>query len=251
MNYGYDLRLYEDYGAKVSINLDPGTHCHVLLTGASGSGKSWTLLYLIGTLLRSNPNTVLHICDFKKSNDFNFLHSYRYYYAGMDCYKGIMDYYDRFNQVRQDGSDSSRCILVVDEYPAFITHLQTLDKTNKTKQASDILSAVSEILMMGRGTGGGYAFWCVTQRADSSWFNSGSRLNFMLTISMGRLSREQKLMLFSGEDIADRIYKSGEGLLLADGQALREVAFPLIRDVTDWKRHILSILSRNIAHVIK
>ena len=67
----------------------------------------------------------------------------------------------------------------------------------------------------------------------------------MLTIALGRLSREQRIMLFSGEDIPDRIYKPGQGLLLADGEELREVAFPLIRDTRDWKRHILLILSRN------
>ena len=67
----------------------------------------------------------------------------------------------------------------------------------------------------------------------------------MLIIALGRLSREQGIMLFSGEDIPDRIYKPGQGLLLADGQALREVIFPMIRDTRDWKHHILLILSRN------
>lgn len=244
MRYGYDLTLLEDYGVKVSVTLDPGTHCHALITGASGSGKSWTLLYLIGSLLQSSPDTIIFMCDFKSSNDFSFLHSYRHYYTGMDCFKGIMEYYERFQQVHQNGTDGLRYILIVDEYPAFITHLQMLDKTNKAKHTNDILSAVSEILMMGRGTGNGFGFWCVTQRADSSWFSSGSRDNFMLTIALGRLSREQTFMIFSGEDIPERIYKAGQGLLLADGQALKEVAFPLIKDVGDWKRHILSILSQ-------
>ena len=67
----------------------------------------------------------------------------------------------------------------------------------------------------------------------------------MILVSLCRLSKEQNLMLFSGEDIPNRIYKPGQGLLLADGQALREVAFPLIKDVRDWKRHILLALSRN------
>lgn len=249
MRYGYDLRLYEDYGVKVSVALPP-SHTHALITGASGSGKSWTLLYLIGSLLHSNPDTIIFLCDFKSSHDFDFLRSYKYYYSGTNCYNGIMEYYEHFNQARENASDGLRYILVAEEYPAFLTYLDSQDKVNKTKKASDILSAVSEILMMGRGTGNGFGFWCVTQRADSSWFSYGSRDNFMLIISLGRLSREQKAMLFSGEDIPERVYKSGQGLLLADGQALKEVAFPLIKDVGDWKRHILSILSRNIAHVL-
>ena len=243
MKYGYDLAIFEEYGVKVSVNLNLGTHCHALVTGASGCGKSWTLLYLIGSLLHSNPETIIFLCDFKGSQDFDFLHSYKYYYKGTNCYNGIMEYYERFNQAREKCSDGARYILIVDEYPALVSYLEARDKLNKTMQSKVILSAISEILMMGRGTGNGFGFWCVTQRADSSWFNSGSRDNFMLIISLGRLSREQGIMLFSGEEIPDRIYKPGQGLLFADGQALREVAFPLIKNIGDWKRHILSRLS--------
>ncbi len=242
MRCGYDLEVLSKFGVKVSVNIDPGTHCHALITGSSGSGKSQTLLYLIGSLLRSDPETVIFLCDFKNSNDFGFLSSYKYYYQGIDCYRGVMEYYAHFNQARKEGA-WERCILLIDEYPAFITYLEAMDKADKTHQAKDILSAISEILMMGRGLK--FGLWVITQRSDSAWFPSGSRDNFMLTIALGRLSREQAKMLFSGEDIPDRIYKPGQGLLLADGQALREVAFPMIRDARDWKRHILLALSRN------
>lgn len=240
MNYGFDLAIFEEYGIKVSVNLDPITHCHSLVTGSSGSGKSKTVLYLIGSLLCSNPDSVLYICDFKKSDDFSFLNRYKHYYGGIDCYKGIMEYYTQFDNARQSGYDGSYYVLIADEYPAFITYLESQDKANKTKRANDILSAVAEILMMGRGLG--FGLWIVTQRADSSWFSSGSRDNFMSLLSLGRLSREQGLMIFSGEDIPTRIYKTGQGLLLADGQALREVVFPLITDIRDWECHIVSIL---------
>ena len=58
----------------------------------------------------------------------------------------------------------------------------------------------------------------------------------------GRLSKEQKGMVFAGEEVPDTIYQRGEGVLLADGHPLLEVKFPLIKNVDDWKRHILSIL---------
>lgn len=243
MKYGYDLAILEEYGIKISVNLDPISHCHSLITGSSGSGKSKTILYLIGSLLHSMPDSILYICDFKKSSDFCFLNRYKHYYGGIDCYKGIMEYYTQFDNARQNGYDSSHYVLIAEEYPAFLTYLQSQDKANKTKQANDILFSVAEILMMGRGLG--FGLWIVTQRADSSWFSSGSRDNFMSTLSLGRLSREQGLMLFSGEDIPTRIYKTGQGLLLADGQDLREVVFPLIRDIRDWERHIVSILYKN------
>lgn len=55
-------------------------------------------------------------------------------------------------------------------------------------------------------------------------------------------AKEQKGMVFAGEDVPDTIYKKGEGILLADGKPLVEVKFPIIKDIDDWKRHILEIL---------
>lgn len=49
------------------------------------------------------------------------------------------------------------------------------------------------------------------------------------------MSKEQKGMIFSGEEIPDKIYHTGEGVLLADGYSLQEVTFPRIRNIVDWK----------------
>ena len=64
----------------------------------------------------------------------------------------------------------------------------------------------------------------------------------MVIIGLGRMSKEQRGMLFSSEEIPERIYKRGEGILLADGSPLIEVKFPFIKDIDDWKRHILEEL---------
>ena len=52
-------------------------------------------------------------------------------------------------------------------------------------------------------------------------------------------------MLFPGEEIPDRIFQPGEGMVLADGMGIEEVKYPLIKDVADWKDHIVAILQRN------
>ena len=119
------------------------------------------------------------------------------------------------------------------------------DKANKTKLANDILAAMSEILMLGRGVGIGFSCWCVCQRADSILFNNGSRDNFMIIIALARLSREAKAMYFSSEDIPDKVYKQGEGIILADGSPLREIKYPFITDINDWKQHILEVLEHS------
>lgn len=131
-------------------------------------------------------------------------------------------------------------LLVFDEYPAFISRLQMQDKQEKTKKAGEVLNMISEILMLGRGIG--YGVWIVTQRADASLFSGGSRDNFMVLLALGRLSREQKGMLFSGEELPDRVYQPGEGVILLDGREVKEVKIPWITDMLGWKKQIVCTL---------
>lgn len=242
MKWGVIRNIFSEYNIAISINLDMATHCHALITGSSGSGKSYALLYLLGTLLQSEPNIIVYFCDFKNSDDFRFLKDYRYYYSGNNCYKGIMDYYNAFSESRINDTANTRYILIFDEYPAFVNYLQAKDKQEKTKYSNDVLSAIAEILMLGRGIG--FGVWIITQRPDANLFSNGARDNFMIVISLGRLSKEQKGMIFSGEDIPENIYEKGEGLLLSDGHELKEVKFPKIRDVSNWRKHILSIITQ-------
>lgn len=240
MTFGYELEAFSKYGLAIPIKLGLASHCHALISGSSGSGKSRSLLLLIGKLLQAFPGIILFLCDFKSSADFAFLKGYAHYYAGDDCYSGIMEYYARFSEVRKSGRSDKRFLLVCEEYPALVNYFQMKDKANKTKLANDVLGAVAEILMLGRGIG--FGFWCVTQRPDSALFSNGARDNFMTVCALGNLSKEQKGMVFPGQEIPDRIFQIGEGMLLADGRDITAVKFPLIEDAAGWKRHIRDIL---------
>lgn len=234
------MGIYSDTGLKIPIDLKLSEHCNLLLTGCSGSGKSYALLFLIGSVLKSNKEIEVYFCDFKNSLDFAFLEGYEHYFGGDDCYNGIMQYYRKFCESREKRDFSRKHLLICDEYPALVNYLQGQDKLNKTKYGNEVLSAISELLCLGRGIN--FYTWIVTQRADNTLFSNGSRDNFMVIIGLGRLSKEQKGMVFAGEEVPDTIYQKGEGVLLADGHPLLEVKFPKIKDVSDWKRHILSIL---------
>ena len=240
MIYGYNMGIFTETGLKIPIQLDLSDHCNLLLTGCSGSGKSYALLYLLGSVLKSNEDIEIFFCDFKNSYDFSFLEDYPHYYSGDNCYDGITEYYRVFCSARQQREFTKKHLLICDEYPSLVNYLQGKDKANKTKYASEVLSAISELLCLGRGIQ--FYTWIVTQRADNSLFANGARDNFMVVIGLGRLSKEQKGMLFSGEELPERIYKKGEGILLADGYPLREVKFPFIRNIDDWKKHIHAIL---------
>ena len=240
MIYGYNMGIFTETGLKIPIQLDLSDHCNLLLTGCSGSGKSYALLYLLGSVLKSNEDIEIFFCDFKNSYDFSFLEDYPHYYSGDNCYDGITEYYRVFCSARQQREFTKKHLLICDEYPALVNYLQGQDKLNKTKYASEVLSAISELLCLGRGIN--FYTWIVTQRADNSLFANGARDNFMVVIGLGRLSKEQKGMLFSGEELPERIYQKGEGIILADGRSLIEVKFPIISDINDWKNHIRAIL---------
>lgn len=244
MVFGYELLPFSEYGLSIPIRLEIGSYPHMLITGASGSGKSMTLLFLLGKLLQCYPDIEMYLCDFKNSDDFSFLEGYPYYYTGADCYTGVMEYYEKFSEIRADREkqNQKRYVLIFDEYPAFINFLNMRDKANKTKLANDILGAVSEILMLGRGISCG--IWLLTQRADSTLFSNGARDNLMVIIGLGRMSKEQKGMIFPGQEILDLIFSAGEGMLLADGREITSVKYPIIQDISDWKRHIRSILQK-------
>lgn len=241
MNVGFDLEIWQKSEIAVPVMLDIRTYCHMLICGSSGSGKSYALLYLLKQLL--DENVCLFLLDPKNSEDFKFFEGYEHYYSADNCYQGFKAFYDIFTQARKTMQASKRYVLVCDEYPAFILQLKAQDGLNKTKMASEILSINSELLMLGRGVAKGFGVWTVCQRPMATVFQEGSRDNYMVSINLGRLSKETKQMLFSDEDIPeDVIFEKGEGLLLADGKVLTEVKFPYIRNITEWKQSILDEL---------
>lgn len=172
--------------------------------------------------------------------DKPFLTGCEHYFKGDECYDGVMEYYDKFSKRRKKRDTGKRMLLIYDEYPSSILYYGGNDKRDKTKKATEITNAIAEMLMLGRGIKVGV--WIVTQRADASLFANGSRDSFMVILGMGRMSREQKGMIFAGEDIPDKVYHQGEGCLLADGYPLYEVKIPRIRDMVDWKKHIKQVL---------
>lgn len=241
MIWGYEMRS----GGLPPLPIELGIkeYCHALITGASGSGKSYALLFLTGSVLKENPDIEIFFCDFKNSEDFEFLSGNRHYYAGDSCCNGILEYYKCFCEERRERKRNKRYLLIADEYPALINYLTGRDKQEKTKRAGDILNAVAEILMLGRGIG--FGIWIVTQRPDSTLFANGARDNFMVIVGLGRMSKEQKGMVFAGEDIPNKIFQKGEGMLLADGYAVKEIKYPRINNILSWKRHIAEILNSN------
>lgn len=221
---GFEVTEFQGVFLPLEISLEKS--CHWLITGGSGSGKSILLLYALNSLL--NAPISLYIADYKGSGDFKGLTD-KYAEFG-DCVRLVEDFYSHYQNIKQNKT-GERILLVFDEFPSFLIWLEG-DKDKK--KATEIKNKVSEILMTGRllpGNGSAW-LWCVCQRADSTYFSNGSRTNYMISIGMGRLSKESKGMLFPGEEIPeDYVPCTGRGLILEDGKPLRVFQVPQIDKV--------------------
>lgn len=242
MIYGYSIGADGNPSAPIKLNNDD--YPHMLITGGTGSGKSYALQFLLGSILHSQKDAEIFICDFKNSADFHYLDGYPFYYTGDSCYEGIMEYYARFDKSRKEGITTRKRVLIIDEYPGLLMYLGFKDKDEKTKKANEVSIAIASILSLARELRHG--IWVITQRADASLFSNGARDNFTVVIGLGRLSKEQKGMIFFGEEIPNEPLRRGEGYLLADGLGIKKVKYPQIADIADWKWHIYDILMRSL-----
>lgn len=236
MKLCYDYRIWNDYAIKQSIDIDLQSHPSLLLTGASGSGKSYALKYLLEKLLYYNVK--MTFCNFKKSADFGFLSGFKRYFTYLECAEGLRAFYETFKCAQDSVTEFSEVyhILVFDEFPAFVMSTTMADK----KLAERYKMIVSELLMLGRSYG--FGIWLVMQRPDAAFLVNGARDNFQTTITLGNISKEAKSMLYSGEDLPDRIFKVGEGIAWIDGVGLKEVKFPKIRNINQLDAMILNRL---------
>lgn len=204
----------------VYLEIDIRTSCHWIISGGSGSGKSYLLLYTLNSII--NNGICLYLADFKGSGDFIGL-SEKYAEFG-EIVNFVDEFYSKYLEIKENRT-GEHIMMVIDEYAGFLVWLEAHDK----KKAADIKDKISEILMIGRELpGGGSAWiWVVCQRGDSTYFPRGTRDNFMVSIGIGRLSKETKGMLFPGEDFPkDYAPATGCGVILEDGKPLRLFKVP-------------------------
>lgn len=202
------------------IPLDFDAYPHMLLTGVTGSGKTYAGKLLLGKIAYYIPDAQIFLADFK-GQEFRFCTKALHFYEFMDCAAGLNTFYDAF-YARQRGEDSSTCplFLFFDEYASY---LNFLDK----KEMEDVKRKISTLLMMGRS----YECHVIIsiQRADAEYFGK-SRDNFSIILGLGNQSKEAKAMLFDSvkDDMPDDRGR-GRGYLLLGGSVLKKVLVPPIR----------------------
>ena len=206
---------------------------HILIFGGTGSGKTYCLKSLLGSVAMFVSKAKVTICDYK-ADDFSFLEDRENYYAFNDCYEGLTAFFESF-QKRQRKEDTSRNfrLLVFDEWAAFVGNLDKKESDNAKKM-------LSTILMLGRSFN--YHIIISQQRADAKYFDT-ARDNFSIILAMGNISKESVQMFFSDykEEIShDR--KRGMGHIYIDGEGVKKIIIPPVRNEGKLKFFIRKII---------
>ena len=140
----------------------------------------------------------MYLADFKAGKEYAPLKGCSAYSCADSAVSMIYNYYELYSEIRHhQNPEIGHVTLVIEEWFGLLSYIESIDK----KQKNDLMAKVGEILALGRGIGNGIGIFLLVQRADSSNFSAGSREQFQNLLCFGRLSREQRLMLFAGEDL--------------------------------------------------
>lgn len=227
---------YLNLGINQPLDWLPGKSSHVIVCGATGSGKTYFTKILLGKISLYEPTAQLYVNDFKGDDDFSFLSGCERFNRFGECSSGLQQFYERLKQ-RQSGEDTSRNMLVLffDEWASYCTGLNKNSLEEEKKK-------LSTLLMLGRS----FRVHVIVsqQRADAVYFNS-ARDNFNLVIGLGNLSEESKNMLFheyKDEMLPDR--KQGTGYMLTNGTDLTAIQVPTISDMAKLQSFIKQGVTR-------
>lgn len=239
MALGFNTELLR-FGIRETVYLDLSREAHASLIGATGSGKTHSLLILLHAL-SFRKEIQIFIADFK-GIDFPELQGCFRYYQYMRVGEALSTVYShlqrRMQQVRTTKLQPLRpIVLVIDEWAAYISCLEKSEAEQRKKQ-------LSAILMLGRGA---FVYLVLSlQRGDAYYFDK-SRDNIGHVLMLGSGLSKESLRMWCDSDEVSKIMPQNLGRgkgYLKTGTALVPVTIPKIRNREKVFSDIRKSLSR-------
>lgn len=234
INVVFDKELLDE-GFRYYISWNYIKNPHMLVFGSTGSGKTYLVKLLLGRIGLKLDEVSITVCDYK-ADDFRFLEGSKNYYSFADCFAGLTDFYNKF-LARQEGVDTKKNfkLLCFDEWASFLNSLEK-------KEAETAKQKLSTLLMLGRSFN--IHVLISQQRGDTQYFNT-ARDNFSIVVGLGNLSKESLNMFFSDYKEHMSLNNSqGQGYMLIDGQGLKHIQVPRIRNMATVEHYIKLAVSR-------
>lgn len=205
---------------------------HMLIAGGTGGGKSYFILTLIETLLRTDAQ--LYILDPKNSDLADLavvLPSV--YYRKEDMVQALDQFYEKMMERTETMKQMENYktgknyaylglqphFLIFDEYVAFMDMIG--------RDSAAVMNKIKQIVMLGRQMGFFIILSC--QRPDAKYLGDGIRDQFMFRVALGRMSELGYGMMF-GETNKDFFQKRirGRGYVDSGNSVISEFYTPLV-----------------------
>lgn len=229
---------YLKYGVKQYVVWNPAVAPHIVVFGATGSGKTTATKLILARISKHIPDSQIWLNDYKGDNtDYAFLRGCTRFYRFDEVERGLQSFYEEFRK-RQSGECNRRNFIIccIEEWSSYI---MSLDK----KTAEDEKKKLGTLLMLGRSFNV-HILLC-QQRCDSSYFSAGSRDQYNVVISLQNLSTEGKEMMFREyKDQMKPDRKQKTGYMVMNGANFTPFQVPFISDMTKIDYYIKEAVKR-------
>lgn len=234
---------YEAYQLGIPLGVhwtpNPTNPVHWLAVGPSGTGKTWYSASLASRVALHIPDGKIWIASYKDDDFFQFCHGiegarYRYFDDSVGTIREFKDILD----ARLGGDpDRSFRLLWIDELAAMVTGLPRAEATL-------VKDTVSMALQTGRSLN--CQLLVSVQRADSVYFNNGSKENFGNIVFLGPHISKEAAAMFGVERATLPPVRGRAGYYIINGnsEAIRPIQCPIIRNTTKLKAALLAGITR-------
>lgn len=224
------IEVYDEF--KLDLNKNFST----LISGVSGSGKSYLAYYLITRYLAKTINGQhpdLYMVDPKQSDLLilakqTFMSHLRYGHTNADAFRIVKEFKAELDRRQAEYSEKATigstmlnlgaepALLVVDEYASLVCGM------NK-KQRAEFEDMIAIIVQKGRQLSMGV--WVLMQQARSELISTNVRENLVNKICMGNPTAESAKMMFGTSDVP-LVNGIGVGLYSLDGTDVQTFEAP-------------------------